>query len=46
VKVELGKTHDRLLELWEENSQQLIEFDNALAEKDQEISLLFHRQKV
>ena len=36
VKVELGKTHERLLELWQENCQQLIEFDNALVEKDKE----------
>ena len=40
VEVELGKTHETLLELLQENCQQLIGFDNALVEKDKEIVLL------
>ena len=46
VKAELGKTHDRLLELWQKSCQQLIEFDNALAEKDQEILLLKEKLQI
>ena len=46
VKAELGKTHDRLLELWQENCQQLIEFDNVLAKKDQEILLLKEKLQI
>jgi len=37
VKAELGKSHKTALDLWQENYQQLIKFDNALAKKDQEI---------
>ena len=32
VKAELSKCQERVLDLWQENCQQLIEFDNALAE--------------
>ena len=46
VKAELAKTHDRLLELWQENCQQLIEFDNALVEKDKEIFLLKEKLQI
>ena len=37
VKAELSKFQERVMDLWQENCQQLIKFDNALAEKDQEI---------
>jgi len=43
VKTELSKCQKRVLDLWQENCQQLIEFDNVLAEKDQEIIQLKER---
>ena len=46
LKAELSIAQDRILELWQENCEQLIQYDNAMSEKDKELQLLREQLQV
>ena len=46
LKAELNKANSRLVELWQENCEQLLEYDNAMADKDSEVQLLREQLQV
>ena len=43
LKAELDKANNRLVELWQENCEQLLEHDNAITDKDNEVQLYIIR---
>ena len=40
LKADLSKANEHVLELWQENCKQLIEYDNAVTERDREMQLV------
>ena len=46
LKAELSKANEKTLDIWQENCEQLIKYDNALIERDREVQQLMEQLQV